>query len=146
MNICGHIDIEPQDHSRRRLRISRGGSAFTLMEVMIAMGIFFMAIFAILALVSSNLRNARLLQEPVVDTTMVLGDLYQTNILMEGSTDGDFGDLYPGYRWSYNITQIRTANGLFQVDLFVVHPNGNLETNLSVVLWRPASPPQGAFK
>lgn len=119
--------------------------AFTLMEVMIAMGIFFLAVFSILALVSSNLRNARLLQEPVVDASMVLGDLYQTNILMEGPTDGDFGDLYPGYKWTYNITQVAT-NGLFQIDLFVIHPNGESEKNLTVKLWRPASPPQGAFK
>lgn len=119
--------------------------AFTLMEVMIAMGIFFLAVFSILALVSTNLRNARLLQEPVVDASMVLGDLYQTNILMEGPMDGDFGDLYPGYKWTYNITQVAT-NGLFQVDLFVIHPNGESEKNLSVKLWRPASPPQGAFK
>ena len=74
-----------------------------------------------------------------------MGDLYQTNILTEGTTDGDFGDLYPGYKWMYNITQIRT-NGLFQVDLFVIHPNGESEKNLSVTLWRPASPEQGGFK
>ena len=85
-------------------RKDRGKAAFTLLEVMIAMGIFFLAVFAILALVSSNLRNARLLQEPVVDASMVIGDLYQTNILTEGTTDGDFGDLYPGYKWMYNIT------------------------------------------
>jgi Tfp pilus assembly protein PilV len=128
--------VEARKDSRR---------AFTLMEVMIAMGIFFLAVFSILALVSSNLRNARLLQEPVVDASMVIGDLYQTNILMEGPTDGDFGDLYPGYKWMYNITQIAT-NGLFEVDLFIIHPNGDSETNLTVTLWRPASPPQGAFK
>ena len=115
------------------------------MEVMIAMGIFFLAVFSILALVSSNLRNAKLLQEPVVDASMIIGDLYQTNILTEGTTDGDFGDLYPGYKWLYNITQIRT-NGLFQVDVFIVTPHGDSEKNLSVTLWRPASPPQGSFK
>lgn len=135
--------------SRRREEADSAGTrnrrAFTLLEVMIAMGIFFLAVFSILALVSSNLRNARLLQEPVVDASMVIGDLYQTNILMEGSMDGDFGDLYPGYKWSYNITQIRT-NGLFQIDLFIIHPGGNVDKNLSVTLWRPASPEQGGFK
>jgi len=33
---------------------NRWAEAFTLIEVMVAMGIFFMAIFAILALVSTN--------------------------------------------------------------------------------------------
>src|SRR5208283_4969437 len=37
--------------------------AFTLMEVMVAAGIFFMAVFAILALVSNTLRNARGLRQ-----------------------------------------------------------------------------------
>jgi Tfp pilus assembly protein PilV len=150
MKIQANFDIDACG-SRRREEADSGGArkkgrcAFTLMEVMIAMGIFFMAVFAILALVSSNLRNALLLQEPTVDASMVIGDLYQTNILTEGSVDGDFGDLYPGYKWMYNITQIRT-NGLFQVDVFVIHPHGESETNLSVTLWRPASPAQGAFK
>ena len=36
--------------------------AFTLLEVMIACGIFFIAVFAILALVSNTLRNARILR------------------------------------------------------------------------------------
>src|SRR5207342_1412722 len=41
--------------------------AFSLIEVMIACGIFFMATFAILALVSTTLRNARALQRGDVD-------------------------------------------------------------------------------
>ena len=40
----------------------RGQVAFTLLEVMIACGIFFIAVFAILALVSNTLRNAQRLR------------------------------------------------------------------------------------
>src|SRR5258708_3819044 len=97
---------------------SGGKTAFTLLEVMIAMGIFFMAIFAILALVSTNLRNARLLQKPSVDASMLIAELSQTNKLVEGIETGDFGDVYPGYRWTREINQVKT-NGLFQVDFVV---------------------------
>jgi Tfp pilus assembly protein PilV len=124
---------------------NRGEDAFTLIEVTIAMAIFFMAVFSILAVVSINLHTAKMLQEPTVDASMVIGDLSQTNILTEGTTDGDFGDLYPGYKWSYSIMQTRT-NGWFQVDLYVIHPNGQSELNMSVNLWRPQSPEQGSYK
>src|SRR5689334_18596540 len=74
-----------------------GESAFTLLEVMIAMGIFFMAVFTILALVSSSLRNARALQETEVDPSMLAAQLSLTNRLVEGEQSGDFGDFYRDY-------------------------------------------------
>src|SRR5215467_4098981 len=64
------------------LRISDFGlnrwHAFSLIEVMIACGIFFMATFAILALVSTTLRNARALQRGDVDAGMAAAQIYQT--------------------------------------------------------------------
>jgi Tfp pilus assembly protein PilV len=117
------------------------GRAFTLLEVMIASGIFFMAIFAILALVSTNLRNARLLSEPQVDAGMLLADLSLTNKFYEGSDSGDFGELYPGYHWSSSITQVGT-NGYFQVDYIVTRPNSgpNTDRKLRAFFFRPDSP------
>jgi Tfp pilus assembly protein PilV len=119
---------------------ARAKDAFTLLEVMIASGIFFMAIFAILALVSANIRNARLLQQPQVDAGLLLADLCQTNQLTEGSDSGDFGDAFPGYTWSSDITLVAT-NGLFKVDYVVTRPGGgpNSETTMSALLFRPDS-------
>ncbi len=59
--------------------------AFSLMEVMIAMGIFFMSVFVILSLVSSSLQNARRLQRPMVDAAMIASELSLTNKLVEVS-------------------------------------------------------------
>ena len=118
-------------------------TAFTLIEVMVAMGIFFMAIFAILEVVSSNLRAAKALQRPVVDANLLVSDLYQTNKLYEGSDSGDFEPLYPGYQWESMVTRIGT-NGLFQVDFVIITPTHGREDALSVVLWRPDSPTSGA--
>lgn len=123
---------------------TRSTDAFTLLEVMIAAGIFFMAIFAILALVTSNLRNARLLQEPQVDGGLLLADLCQTNQLTEGSDSGsldDLGDAFKGYQWSSEITQVAT-NGLFLVNIVITKPGGdaNSERSMSALLYRPDSP------
>src|SRR3974377_1299101 len=73
-------------------RFSRS-CAFTLMEVMIACGIFFMATFAILALVSTTLRNARAIQRSDIDAGMAAAMVYRTlktNRNTDLSGHGDF--------------------------------------------------------
>jgi type II secretory pathway pseudopilin PulG len=99
----------------------RRGRAFTLIEVMIATGIFFMATFAILALVSTTLRNARALQRGDVDAGMAAAQIYQTmktNRLVETSGSGNFGEAYPDYGYEY-VSQQYQSNGLLQVDIIV---------------------------
>jgi type II secretory pathway pseudopilin PulG len=114
--------------------------AFTLMEVMIAMGIFFMSVFVILSLVSSSLANARRLQRPMVDAAMIASELSLTNQLVEENQSGDFGDAYPGYTWTADITEVQT-NKLFQVD-YVVQRSDSKEVmqKMSVLFFRPQSP------
>ena len=114
--------------------------AFSLMEVMIAIGIFFMCIFVILSLVSSTLRNAGRLQRPMVDAAMLAGELSLTNQIVETSQSGDFGKLYPGYTWKADINEVLT-NRLFQVD-YVVQSSDTREVvqKMSVLFYRPLSP------
>jgi hypothetical protein len=118
---------------------SRRTTAFTLLEVMIACGIFFIAVFAILALVSSSLRNARLLRHIEVDAGMVAAQLSKTNKLTEGVMSGDFGDTYHDYSWE-TVTQEAATNGLFQVDI-VVRKRGlqNPVDTMSVLVFSPES-------
>jgi hypothetical protein len=95
--------------------------AFSLIEVMIACGIFFMATFAILALVSTTLRNARALQRGDVDAGMAAAQIYQTlktNRLAELSGSGNFGEAYPDYSYEFASQQYQ-SNGLLQVDIIV---------------------------
>ncbi len=73
-------------------RESTFAAAFTLIEVMIALGIFFMATFAILALVSNILRNARGLQRPQIDAGMAAAIYVNTNRFSVGSVSGDLSD------------------------------------------------------
>jgi hypothetical protein len=128
----------PSAPGSRRFR-----SAFSLLEVMIAGGIFFMAIFAILALIANVLRNARSLRRAELDAGMVAAQVCNTNKLYEGSQSGDFGDLYPGYSWQAETYEAAT-NGLFQVDI-VVHRRGVPQPvdSMSIFLFRPESPKRG---
>ena len=103
------------------LRSSLISHAFTLIEVMIACGIFFMATCAILGLVSTTLRNARGLQRGDVDAGMAAAQIYQTlktNRQAEISGSGDFGNAYPDYKFEYQSQQYQ-SNGLLQVDIIV---------------------------
>jgi Tfp pilus assembly protein PilV len=124
---------------RLRQRSQKAVLAFTLLEVMIALGIFFMAMFTILALVSNTLRNARALQEADIDPGMLAAQLSLTNRLTEGSESGDFGDFYRDYNWDKVTTHI--TNSLWQVD-FVVHHRvrtKSVDTPLSVLVYSPMS-------
>ena len=113
---------------------------FTLLEVMIAMAIFFAAIFAILDLVTQNLRIARGLSLGEIDFSSVAAELALTNRLEEGSQSGDFGDTRPGASWVAD-TMLYSSNGLFQVDITVDWPEHGLvkQRNVSILLYRPAS-------
>jgi hypothetical protein len=114
-------------------------SAFTLLEVMIALGIFFMAMFAILSLVSNTLRNARVLQQNEVDAGSLASQLMLTNKLYEGRSSGDFGNDYPGYDWDRDDMPI--TNGLWQCDFFVHAQHGRVrtETSMSIFVFSPDS-------
>jgi type II secretion system protein I len=118
--------------------------AFSLLEVMIAIGIFFMAVFSILGLVSSALANARRLQQPLVDAGVVAGELSLTNQLTEGSTSGDLseflGKSYQNYKWTYAIQEVQ-SNKLFQVDIKVYGSEGThpVISEMSALYFRPQS-------
>jgi Tfp pilus assembly protein PilV len=114
--------------------------AFSLLEVMIAIGIFFMCIFAILSLVSSSLRNARRLERPMVDAAMLASELSLTNQIVEASQSGNFDKPYLGYSWTADINEVMT-NRLFQVD-YIVQKSDTREIvqKMSVLFYRPQSP------
>ena len=130
------MNTAPNRAARRR--------AFSLLEVMIAIGIFFLAVFAILSLVSSSLGNARRLQRPQVDASPVLATYAATNSLVEGTYNGSLGDIlgdaYRDYNWTAVITEVAT-NKLFSVDC-AIEERGSpaIISDLSTVLYRPQSP------
>jgi hypothetical protein len=68
--VQSHRTLAFYGHPALRTPHSALRTGFTLLEVMIACGIFFMATFAILGLVSNTLRNARGIQRVEVDAGM----------------------------------------------------------------------------
>ena len=112
--------------------------AFTLLEVMIATAIFFMAVFSILALTTQCLRSAHSLNRnaPTPGMAITESGLFLTNKIEEGFNSGDFGDLYPNYEWETYATLV--TNGFFQVDITVTH-DGNLDSSMSIYAYKPES-------
>jgi Tfp pilus assembly protein PilV len=121
-------------------RDERGASqaAFTLIEVVIAVGIFFMGMFAILGVLSTELHAASILRSSGPTAGMVAAQLSLTNKLEEGSASGDFGEIYKGYRWMSQVS-VAATNGLFQVEFAVINPAGKLDSTLTVLFYKPDS-------
>ncbi|HEV8544585.1 MAG TPA: hypothetical protein VGR78_19520 [Verrucomicrobiae bacterium] len=122
--------------------------AFSLLEVMIALGIFFMCIFGILAVVSRGLQQARALQPIQADARAAIALLSLTNRLEEGPIPPEMIDAYerenPGHTIAGEIYEVAT-NGLFRIDFSVGGASGGPEkraivTESSILLFRPLSP------
>lgn len=114
-------------------------SGFTLLEVMIAMFVFFIVVFAVLGMVVQSLGAARALQVQHPDAGMLAASLSLSNFLEEGIESGDFEDVFPGYSWEREIIEVG-SNGLFKVDFFVFKKDARGKTvgeNMSVLMFKP---------
>lgn len=129
--------MKPATSSRARA----GG--FTLIEVMIALGVFFLATFAILGVVTNGIANARRLQRAPVDAGVLAAQLSTTNRLVEGSSSGNLSDLlgkqYQDYDWLCDIVEVET-NKLFKIDYAVIsRQNQQLVSKVSFLKYAPLS-------
>ncbi|MGH7939562.1 MAG: type IV pilus modification PilV family protein [Limisphaerales bacterium] len=122
-------------------------SAFTLMEVMIAIGVFCIGVFAILGLVAQVMRGARLLDKPMVDAGPVASQIAGTNSLVEiqgvsGDLSEFLGDRYKGYDYVYGIEEVE-SNHLYKVEIYVTSdtPGKPVISKMNIRLFRPQSPP-----
>jgi hypothetical protein len=122
--------------------------AFSLLEVMFALGIFFMCIFGILAVVSRSLQQARALQPIQADARSAIALLSLTNRLEEGPLPPEMIEAYerenPGHTIAGEVYEVAT-NGLFRIDFSVGGASGGPEkravvTESSILLFRPLSP------
>ena len=98
----------------RRLGSTHDGAAvpaFTLIEVMIATGIFFMAMFAVLGVWSQSIRAAGSLRNTGPTAGMVAAEFCITNKLERGSDSGGFGDFYADYQWARDVECITNEIG-----------------------------------
>jgi hypothetical protein len=123
----------------------RARAAFSLFEVMVAMAIFFISVFAILGLISQLMSNARAFQKKKgADAGMVHAYWSSiTNRVTEGVERGEFNDLaefqdqYRDYSWEKD-TMFYATNGLWQVDYRVINKrNGRVESSVSTFFYDP---------
>lgn len=116
--------------------------AFTLLEVLIAVAIFFVAIFAILDLTTHTVGSARYLQTSHLDVSSLAAMMSLTNRVEEGEVPREIIDLFeelnPEYGARGNIYEV-SSNGLFQVDFEIYSIKGKKvsATTLSMLLFRP---------
>ncbi len=122
-------------------RLSQPFSGFTLLEVMIAMAVFFIVVFAVLGMVVQSLGAARALQRPQPDFSILASALTLSNVLEEGVESGDFEDLaeYQDYQWEREIIEVG-SNGLFRVDFVIMRKEGGAKhraESMSVLMYKP---------
>jgi prepilin-type N-terminal cleavage/methylation domain-containing protein len=131
--------------SVNRDRLAKRGG-FSLIEVTIAMAIFFVCIFALLSLTTLSLNTARRLEFVEPDIGWVASELSLTNVVEEGFETGDFGDHYPGWGWTRDVyiyppleedfgTGQSGEQGLYQVDITLNGPGGSSQKH-SVLMYR----------
>lgn len=136
---------EREPESRSSLRFGRSG--FTLLEVMIAVGILFMCLFAVLALTANSLASARKIQQHRdLDAGSFVGFFYvqlaNTNRIDEGSAEIDLGDSFPGYHTSLDCALVGT-NGLWDIEYRVANPSKRAEVHGHFMVFNPNSQQTG---
>ena len=129
--------------------------AFTLAEVLIAVAIFVVAIFAILQLVGQGLELVRVMQQqrpdmgalaaktlvelPEPDGTLATGLTEPLDEDFGGNGGGEF-TLYPDARWQRDIMSLDATNGLYQATITIEEQVGggeNTEYQLRFLMFRP---------
>jgi hypothetical protein len=94
-------------------------AGFSLLEVMIAMAVFFIVVFAILGIVVQSLGAARALQQQQADCGIVASYFSLSNTLEEGVYSGNLDDVVPGYAYEAEVPEPPGSNGLYLVNIRV---------------------------
>jgi hypothetical protein len=122
---------------------SQGRNGFSLLEVMIAIGVFFIATFAILGVISNGIANARRLQRAPVDAGVLAAELSITNKLTEGKKTGNLGELlgkdYSQYNWTRQVEEVET-NRLFRIDFSIQEQRSrDVVSQVTFLMYSPQS-------
>ena len=120
-----------------RFRNFRPNAAFTLLEVLIAIVLFFMALFAILDVTMQSMRAAHALSRtgPTAGEAAALLSA-STNKYQEGIVSDTFDQtLYPDCSWEANMTLVGT-NGMYQADIVVIKKD-HIHDAMTILLYDP---------
>jgi hypothetical protein len=111
-------------------------AGFSLLEVMIAMAVFFIVVFAILGIVVQSLGAARALQQQQADCGIVASFWSLSNNVEEGFYSGDLDEIVPGYAWEAEVPEPPGSNGLYLINIRVFRTDakkGQVAESLSML-------------
>ena len=117
--------------------LRRHHSAFTLLEVMLAVMILGMAMLAIMEGLSKSLnavdsiRNENTAMELL---SVKMADLEKVETPEEGTQDGDFEETHPGFTWTTAITSTEMQD-LYEAHLSVLWTEHGQEASESIVTY-----------
>ena len=139
--------------TRKKRRPPSGVAAFTILEVMIALAIFFGCVFGILALVSQSLSSARALRAVSMDARSAIAMISMTNRLYEGPIPPEIVFAYekenPGFILAGEVFEAET-NGLFRIVFTVGGVTSGSQKAVTmtdeILLFRPLSPQQSGIQ
>ena len=113
-------------------------NGFTLLEIIISMGLLTIALLAILRLQAQSLS----LQSEAQFTTIAhylaqdrLSRIHSENRLAAGSFSGDFGEDYPYFRYREEVEEIPDLENLFKVKVSVFLDEGKAENEFFVTTY-----------
>ena len=113
-------------------------SGFTLLEIVISMGLITIAILAILRLQAQSLT----LQSEAQFTTIAhylaqdrLSRIQSEKELIAGSFTGDFGEEYPSLRYREEIEEIADVKNLFKIMVTIFPDEGKAENQFLVTTY-----------
>ncbi len=126
----------------------RSKLAFSLIEVMIAMGIFFIALFAILGLTAQLLNSARVIQNNRKPHVSMVHAWWtsKTNRVVEGTTSVEFSDIATDlgelhrdyYAEIYAEPDLQMTNGLWNVSFKVFsRKTRQVDSEMFTLYWDP---------
>jgi prepilin-type N-terminal cleavage/methylation domain-containing protein len=124
------------------LRKNKRTNGFTLLEVMIAIGILAIGLVVLLQAHVMNLRmcaHSQLSTRAMLLAERKVVELEAGEMRIPGEREGDFGKLHPGFLWKELITPVRIGNrvlsGLSRVEVVVSWKEGSREEEVKLVTY-----------
>lgn len=134
------VAVRPHGFRRSAGRRRPGGSGFTLLELMVAAVILAFGIVGVLRAISAGLLSARDASDYTTAAMLAQAQLEQLRwddtLQNTGTSEGDFGDLYPDYSWQASLESVDLPDiddsDLVHVVLTVTWKRGTREHHLSL--------------
>ncbi len=115
-------------------RVSQN-NGFTLLEVVIALGLLTTALLAVFRLQAQNLDLQYEAQFITIANQLARDRIARTQAsvdLTEGTASGDFGEVYPNYFYREEISRVPDVDALYKIHLSVVFERDAIVKDLSL--------------